>query len=68
MENTSLLASGFTLDDLRVEVLEPRLEFSTAEACNRTGLSTRAASSACTTIQTPTSASARHVPLPVRLS
>jgi hypothetical protein len=37
MENTSLLASGFTLDDLRVEALEPRLEFSTAEACNPDG-------------------------------
>jgi hypothetical protein len=28
MEMTSLLETGFSLDDLRVEELEPRLEFS----------------------------------------
>jgi hypothetical protein len=27
METTSVLDTGFTLDDLRVEELEPRLEF-----------------------------------------
>lgn len=29
MENVSVLAAGFSLDELRVEELEPRLEFTT---------------------------------------
>jgi hypothetical protein len=33
MENTSVLEAGFRLDDLRVEELEPRLEFTAPDFC-----------------------------------
>ena len=34
METTSVLTTGLTLDELRVEELEPRLEFDTFEICS----------------------------------